>query len=88
MFPLANSSQYVDQEDDDCRGGGARLPMPFTMVSMTDSEELRQFPGKGVDGGWEVPSPLVDLKISLSRFHPNHTAPDKNKNKIPNGFSR
>jgi hypothetical protein len=30
---------------------------------------------------------LVDLKISRSGFHPSQTAPDKNKNRIPNGFS-
>jgi hypothetical protein len=75
MFPLTNPAQYICQEDDDIRGGGARFPMPFidqpapaAMVGMTDSS-------------------LVDLKISRSGFHPNHTAPDKDKNKIPNGFS-
>jgi hypothetical protein len=32
-------------------------------------------------------SSLVDLKTSRIGFHPSQTAPDKNKNIIPNGFS-
>jgi hypothetical protein len=39
----------------------------------------------GMDGN--IDSSLVALKISRSGFHPSQTAPDKNKNRIPNGFS-
>jgi hypothetical protein len=75
MFLLTNPSQHVGQEDDDCRGGGAPFPMPFI-----DQPAPAAMVGM-------TDSSLVDLKISRSGFHPNHTAPDKDKNKIPNGFS-
>jgi hypothetical protein len=65
----------VGQEDYDRRGGGACCPMPFI-----DQPAPAAMVGM-------TDSSLVDLKISRSGFHPNHTAPDKNKNRIPNRFS-
>ena len=65
----------VGQEDYNRRGGGACFPMPFI-----DQPAPAAMVGM-------TDSSLVDLKISRSGFHPNHTAPDKDKNKIPNGFN-